>query len=378
VLGSGIVYTGLCVAIIGLVSLVKPIRLTGLRTRRHALTAAAGGVAVTLAGLALPARESRVARPRTLLDAQLPAWQFREFHRTAVHASPEQTYEAIGRVKADEISLFHALTWIRRGGRRAPESILNAGNRKPIIDVATENGFVRLAEDAPRELVIGTVVVAPPGARGGLAPGELFRGPLPDGFAVAAMNFRVTPVAGGGSIVETETRVYASGASARRRFAAYWRTIYPGSALIRRMWLRAIRKRAEGSQALLTWAHTMRGRALLACLDPAPRDTRCEPGEPMAEPNRSDIRSSYLHARLERALAQVQEQRQAERHADDESSRNGGPEMPDVGPAPFEVDEHPQNQCRHDDVSAEEPASRRREQLLQEQAKIQPVLTKEL
>jgi len=32
----------------------------------------------------------------------------------------------------------------------------------------------------------------------------------------------------------------------RRRFAAYWRLIYPGSALIRRSWLRAIRQRATG------------------------------------------------------------------------------------------------------------------------------------
>jgi hypothetical protein len=37
--------------------------------------------------------------------------------------------------------------------------------------------------------------------------------------------------------------VFASDASARRRFAIYWRLIYPGSALIRRMWLRAIEKR---------------------------------------------------------------------------------------------------------------------------------------
>ncbi len=29
------------------------------------------------------------------------------------------------------------------------------------------------------------------------------------------------------------------------RFAIYWRVIYPGSALIRRMWLDAIRRRAE-------------------------------------------------------------------------------------------------------------------------------------
>ncbi len=39
----------------------------------------------------------------------------------------------------------------------------------------------------------------------------------------------------------------ATDAQARRRFACYWRVIYPGSALIRRMWLRAVKKRAEES-----------------------------------------------------------------------------------------------------------------------------------
>ena len=37
----------------------------------------------------------------------------------------------------------------------------------------------------------------------------------------------------------------ASALQATRGFAAYWRVIYPGSALIRRMWQRAIKQRAE-------------------------------------------------------------------------------------------------------------------------------------
>ena len=45
---------------------------------------------------------------------------------------------------------------------------------------------------------------------------------------------------GSGTIISTETRVFSNGAETRRRFARYWRMIYPGSALIRRMWLRAI------------------------------------------------------------------------------------------------------------------------------------------
>jgi hypothetical protein len=39
--------------------------------------------------------------------------------------------------------------------------------------------------------------------------------------------------------------VFATDPASCRRFAVYWRVIYPGSALIRRMWLRAIRLRAE-------------------------------------------------------------------------------------------------------------------------------------
>jgi hypothetical protein len=87
------------------------------------------------------------------------------------------------------------------------------------------------------------VVGSPPGWHGPLAAAD-FQRPLPPGFVLAAMNFVVTADGSGGSVITTETRVFASSPSARRRFAAYWRIIYPGSALIRRMWLRAIRRRA--------------------------------------------------------------------------------------------------------------------------------------
>ena len=109
--------------------------------------------------------------------------------------------------------------------------------------MATRTGFVRLADEAPRELVLGTVVAAPPGTRGSITP-EVFQKRLPPGFALAAMNFAVHPDGAGGSFVSTETRVFANSPDARRRFAAYWRVIYPGSAIIRRMWLRAIERRA--------------------------------------------------------------------------------------------------------------------------------------
>ena len=65
------------------------------------------------------------------------------------------------------------------------------------------------------------------------------------GFCKVAMNFRLREEPGGWVRLSTETRVFALGSSALREFAVYWRSIYPGSALIRRMWLEAIRRRAE-------------------------------------------------------------------------------------------------------------------------------------
>lgn len=242
--GSAIVYSGLIIATAGLVLVVKPMRRLRIATRWRGLGVAGGGALLAGIGLILPAPESLVTRLQSRLDEFAPAWQFREFHTIAVAAPPARVFEAIESVRADEISLFQSLIWIRRGGQPLPETIRNAGGHgESLIDVALQTTFVRLARDAPRELVVRTVVGAPPGSRGRPTP-ELFQKPLSPGFALATMNFIVTSDGSGGSVISTETRVFANSPSARRRFAAYWRIIYPGSAMIRRMWLRAIQRRS--------------------------------------------------------------------------------------------------------------------------------------
>ncbi|HEY3026251.1 MAG TPA: hypothetical protein VGJ55_08895 [Pyrinomonadaceae bacterium] len=242
--GSAVFYLGLIVTISGLVLVVKPIRRLGVPTRRRGLGVAGIGILVSGIALILPVSESRVTRIETRLDEFAPVWQFREFHTIDVAAPPARVFEAIKQVRPDEIRLLRTLVWIRRGGQPAPENIQNAAREhESMIDVATHSTFVLLADDAPRELVVGTIVGAPPGMRPPLTP-EFFTKPLPEGFALATMNFVVTPNGPNHSLVSTETRVFARGSSARRRFAAYWRIIYPGSAIIRRMWLRAIQRRA--------------------------------------------------------------------------------------------------------------------------------------
>ncbi|HSS76302.1 MAG TPA: hypothetical protein VLV54_06110 [Thermoanaerobaculia bacterium] len=243
--GVVLVYAGLISAFIGAVGTLWPLRILGLSSRWGGAALLALGVLIVVAGWALPAPETRVASPSSRLDEFMPAWQFSEHHTTRVKAPPARVFRAIHEVTANEILFFRTLTSIRRFGRPGPESILNAPERKPILEVATRTTFLQLAEEPDRELVVGTLVVAPRGTVISKPTPEAFKALERPGFAKAAMNFRVEADSAGGSILTTETRVYATDAASKHRFAAYWRVIYPGSALIRRMWLRAIVHRAE-------------------------------------------------------------------------------------------------------------------------------------
>lgn len=245
-IGAATVYLGLVVAFVGLVATIRPIRTLRLTSRLRGALLLLTGLIVVAIGLSLPAAEVRVATARTRLDEFAPVYQFNEVHTIRIAAAPEHVYQAMRAVTAGEISLFQLLTWLRRFGRSGPESILNAPDRMPLLDVATRTTFLLLADDAPVELVLGTVVLAPANwQRPDAATPDAFKALTQPGFATAAMNFRTEPDGAGGTVLSTETRVFATDASSRRRFARYWRIIYPGSAIIRRSWLKAIRRRAE-------------------------------------------------------------------------------------------------------------------------------------
>jgi len=179
------------------------------------------------------------------LEEFAPLYQFNEIHRLRIHAPRATIYRSIKEVTASEVTLFRALTWIRRLGRARRESILNPPGHEPLLDVATRTGFLLLADDPEREVVVGIVVIAPGGVKRPATP-EQFKELAVSGVAKAVMNFRIEDAGGESWLLSTETRVHATDASARRRFARYWAVIRLGSGFIRRMWLRAVKRRAEG------------------------------------------------------------------------------------------------------------------------------------
>jgi hypothetical protein len=241
--GGFLIYLGLIGAAAGVISLVKPLRFLRIRSRRRGALIAGLGLLAFVAGVWLPLAETRVEAPRTRLDEFAPAWQFSEFHSVRIDAPAARVHRAIRAVTPEEIRFYRTLTWIRGFGRRGPQGILNPPPGRPILDTFLSGAFVPLADDADREIVFG---------RGGdgwgrkLWTADEFKQPHGGQFVRIAMNFRIVEVDAAHSTLTTETRVYVAGPQAVRGFAAYWRMISPGSALIRREWLRAIKLRAEG------------------------------------------------------------------------------------------------------------------------------------
>lgn len=239
-------YAWAAIALAGLISLVRPLRAIGIGSRWWAWPVLAAGVTGGWIVLGGPALANYVPNPSRQLDAFMPIYQFEERFEIPVRATRDRVYRAVLDVSADEIPFYRTLAWIRRGTASGPESVLNPPDGVPLITVATRTSFVKLADMPGQELVIGAVVIAPPGVRLAVASDpSSFMALDQEGFAKAAIAFLITPQADGWTMLRTDTRVWATDPESRDRFARYWRVIAPGSALTRLMWLRAIKVRAE-------------------------------------------------------------------------------------------------------------------------------------
>ena len=179
-----------------------------------------------------------------LIDELLPEWEVGERHSTLVDAPQDEVYEAVCSFTARESPLFVVLM-----GVRALPTILTSrpdlSVNRPLIEGLVDFGFVRLAENAPHELVLG-MAGRPWRLRASLE--KLDAGSLRSfdepGYVKAVMNV-ATFRRGRRTKLVTETRVRAFGPWARARFDAYWALIGRPSAAIRRDWLKAIKRRAE-------------------------------------------------------------------------------------------------------------------------------------
>jgi hypothetical protein len=180
------------------------------------------------------------------LDDFMPQWHFDEYHQTMIAAPPEVVYESIRNLDASCSPVVGLLLRLRELPLRLKKRDFKSPGLGPTLDNMIKMGFIALADEAPRELVIGLAglfwtldleILD-------LEPRE-FPGFAQAGYAKVAANFLVTRLGPGTSRLSTETRVQCLDPKSKRGFRRYWFMIRPFSGLIRLEWLRIVKREAE-------------------------------------------------------------------------------------------------------------------------------------
>lgn len=236
-------YCGLIAAAIAGVCVIRPLRWLGLGTRQRAGVVVALGLSTALAGLFWPSGRAE-STGITLLDDWLRESDFRESHSVTVRASTEDVYRALRAVTFGDLRVYGLLMGIRGAVLRQPPN--PSLDNMPILEAMSRprSGFVLLGEQPGREIVFGMAMRAGDLKGRRLTPGE-FQQLAQPGWVRVAFNIRVEAVGEVRTQVSTETRILGCDTDSARVFGRYWRFVYPGSALLRHLWLEAIAARAE-------------------------------------------------------------------------------------------------------------------------------------
>ena len=169
-----------------------------------------------------------------LIDEFLPDYDEVERHSIIIRASGEQVYAAVKELDLSDSTITRWLIRVRG---------LSFSSK---LGKLTEQGFIFLGEEPPKELLLGLV------GRFWSPWGDLQRMDADDfrtftrlGYAKLVWNFALASLENGTVQLTTETRVLCFGSASRKRFRLYWLLVKPFSGMIRKEALRSIKRNAE-------------------------------------------------------------------------------------------------------------------------------------
>jgi hypothetical protein len=191
-----------------------------------------------------------------LLDKYMPRYDFTEESATQVNAPPEVVYRAVEEVTMAELSGIVRLLFFLR---RLPEELVGRKDapwdvHAPFMKEICNGLFTFLEAQSPREVVIGVIV---PGDVGRVwkkssaldihpaDAAEFISVDEPSHLKVVCHFLVEGDGEPGGVKIKAEWRTSALSPAARKRFTPYWRVIGPFSHLIQKLWVKAIKRRAE-------------------------------------------------------------------------------------------------------------------------------------
>ena len=178
------------------------------------------------------------------LDDVVPQPQYVTRQARTIAAAPSVVWEELHRLPLSSLPVSLVLS----AARFLPVVLAGKGRgasaTRPFVELVP---VPVLSSEPPSSVVFGGLL-QPWRLSGGERPPALdaegLRAWSAPRWVKVAMDFRLTP-GGDGTTLSSETRVLATDPATRRRFAAYWLVVGPGSTAIRWELLTAVQVRAE-------------------------------------------------------------------------------------------------------------------------------------
>src|SRR3954447_5472513 len=178
------------------------------------------------------------------LDDVVPEPQYVTRQARTIAAPPSVVWEELHRLKVTSLPV----SLVFSAARFLPVLLAGKGRgasaHRPFLELVP---IPVLSSEPPSSVVFGGVLQAWRLSGGEQPPAldaEGVRTWSEPGWVNLAMGLRLTPT-DGGTTLSSETRVVAPDPATRRRFAAYWLVVGPGSTAIRWELLTAVEVRAE-------------------------------------------------------------------------------------------------------------------------------------
>lgn len=244
-------WIGVILTVIGIISLIHTLVFLFVLNRIIAAFVIIVGILICFISLFYPIRLNHSLTDDQKIDGLLPDYAFNEFHEVSINASIDKVKEVLKVTGVKDIPIAHLLLKIRGIADEDVDLSDKASNNQAGADTITTpdfNFFVVSPDEWITVMILKAVMIskdadkpAPPE----ISTLEQFNAFNEPGYVKVACNFRFIKKGDDETILTTETRNNGITFKDNRVFGFYWRIIYPGSAIIRRVWLDTINKRAR-------------------------------------------------------------------------------------------------------------------------------------
>lgn len=244
-------WIGLILTVVGIISLIHPLAFLFVLNRTIAADVVFVGILICLVSLFSPAIFYHSKTHNQKIDALLPVFTSNEFHEVCINAPIEKVKQVLTVTGVKDIPVARLLMIIRGIADEDVDLSDRASNNQvgaETISTPDFNFFVVSPDEWVTVMILKAVIItndadkpAPPEILT-LEQFEAFNDP---GYVKVAVNFRFIRKSDDQTILTTETRNNGITLKDSHVFGIYWRIIYPGSAIIRRVWLDTIKKKAQ-------------------------------------------------------------------------------------------------------------------------------------